>query len=156
MATTKPRITITLEPRVYELLRSISENSHQPMSAFVGELLSESIPVLERMAVTFQQIVQVKDQQLQQIASAADDAQRSLEPVLQQVLGQYDIFMADAGLSGAVTVTENGSGSAGVVVGATSDARPGATTSRPRTNRGATNSTPKARKPNTGKASKGS
>jgi len=154
MATTKPRITITLEPRVYELLRSISENSHQPMSAFVGELLSESIPVLERMAVTFQQIVQVKDQQLQQIASAVDDAQRSIEPVLQQVIGQFDIFL-DQSLTQKSKVGV-GAIEAGETPTAEEAFRPKSATSRPRTNRGATNSTPKARKPNTGKASKGS
>lgn len=153
MATTKPRITVTLEPRVYELLRIISQSSSQSMSAFVGDLLASSVPVFERMAVTFQQVAQVSQQQRQQIADAVDDAQRSLEPVMQQVIGQYDIFLEQAGLTPDAGQREGGDA-------ATRDALQrarvaAAPTARPRTNRGATNPAPKALKPKSGKASKG-
>ena len=53
MATSKPRITITLNHRQYEVLKAISDCSNQPMSAFISELLEESLPVLERMAESF-------------------------------------------------------------------------------------------------------
>ena len=54
MATTKPRITLTLPQRHYDLYRAISDMTHQPMSAFIVELLESAFPTIERMAVTFQ------------------------------------------------------------------------------------------------------
>jgi uncharacterized protein (DUF1778 family) len=93
MATTKPRITITLNERQHAVLRSISENSGQSMSAFVHELLEQSLPVLERMAETFRKIKGAQDEQRRRIVQELDDAQTAVEPVLNQVLGQFDLFM---------------------------------------------------------------
>ena len=53
MATTKPRITITLNDTSYAVLKAISECSGQPMSTFVTEMLDSARPTLERMAATF-------------------------------------------------------------------------------------------------------
>lgn len=93
MATTKPRITITLSERQHDVLRSISENSGQSMSAFVHELLEQSLPVLERMAETFRKIKNAQDEQRRRIVAELDDAQAAVEPVLDHVLGQFDLFM---------------------------------------------------------------
>ena len=43
MATTKPRITVTLTERQHEVLRTISDCGGQPMSRFISELLELSL-----------------------------------------------------------------------------------------------------------------
>ena len=93
MATTKPRITITLNHRQYEVLKAISDCSNQPMSAFISELLDESLPVLERMAESFRKIKAAQDEQKKRIADELEQAQAGVEPILEQVLGQFDLFM---------------------------------------------------------------
>lgn len=107
MSTKKPRITVTLEPRVYEVLRSISVNSGGTMSAFIGSLLSENLPVFERMAVAFQRIAEHQSNQKRQIAEGLGDAEAALAPLLEKALSQFDFFIAnieDAVGAGAATV----------------------------------------------------
>ena len=94
MATSKPRITITLNHRPYEVLKAISDCSNQPMSAFISELLEESLPVLERMAESFRKIKAAQAEQKKRIADELEQAQAGVEPILEQVLGQFDLFMS--------------------------------------------------------------
>ena len=94
MATSKPRITITLNHRQYEVLKAISDCSNQPMSAFISELLEESLPVLERMAESFRKIKAAQAEQKKRIADELEQAQAGVEPILEQVLGQFDLFMS--------------------------------------------------------------
>lgn len=94
MATTKPRITITLTHRQHEVLRAISENSGQSMSTFVTEIVELSLPTLERMAETFRKIKSAQDEQKKRIADELEQAQAAVEPVLDQVMGQFDLFLS--------------------------------------------------------------
>ena len=48
--TSKPHITITLTHRQHEILRSISDSRGCSMSGIVSDLITDSQPVLERMA----------------------------------------------------------------------------------------------------------
>lgn len=93
MATTKPRITVTLTQRQHAVLRAISDCGGQPMSAFIGELLEQALPVLERIAESFRKIKAAQDEQKKRIVEELDQAQAEVEPVLEQVLGQFDLFM---------------------------------------------------------------
>ena len=93
MATTKPRITITLTQRQHDVLKVISESSGQPMSAFISEMMETTLPTLERMAVTFQKMKQAKDMQRSRWVGALDDAQAALEPIAMAAVGQFDLFM---------------------------------------------------------------
>lgn len=93
MATAKPRITVTLTHRQHDVLRVISECGGQPMSSFIAELLEQALPVLERMAESFRKIKAARDEQRKRIAEELDQAQAEVEPVLEQVLGQFDLFM---------------------------------------------------------------
>lgn len=94
MATTKPRITVTLTQRQHDVLRVISECGGSSMSAFISEILEQSLPVLERMAESFRKIKAAQDEQKKRIIADLDQAQAEVEPVLDQVLGQFDLFMA--------------------------------------------------------------
>ena len=145
MATTKPRITITLNHRQYEVLKAISDCSNQPMSAFISELLEESLPVLERMAESFRKIKAAQAEQKKRIADELEQAQAGVEPILEQVLGQFDLFM---------TRVESAAGAGGDGVRKRPAAPASAAVRTPVTNRGVTPTPTKTRKAPTGKASK--
>lgn len=48
MPTDKPRITVTLEPETYALLRDYASATGQPMARFVSELLDQVRPSMAR------------------------------------------------------------------------------------------------------------
>lgn len=137
MATTKPRITVTLTQRQYDVLRVISECGGQPMSAFISELLEQSLPVLERMGESFRKIKAAQDEQKKRIVEELDQAQAEVEPVLEQVLGQFDLFM---------TKIEQAAGAAATDARERAGAAAAAAPSTPVTNRGVTPTPGKVRK----------
>lgn len=92
MATTKPRITVTLTPRQYEVLRVISECGGQPMSGFISEMLELSLPTLERMASSFQKIKASQDLERSRVVQALDDAQQALEPMADAAIDQLNLM----------------------------------------------------------------
>lgn len=108
MATTKPRITITLTKQQYDVLRAVSDYGGQSMSNFVSGLIEQSLPVLERMAETARKIKLVQDERRQQIYNELSKAQDLFEPAFNGLLGQADLLevrstdeVKDAGASPA-------------------------------------------------------
>ena len=93
MATNKPRITITLNPSTYRVLKSISDLGGKPMSAFVAEMLDSAMPTLERMAVTYRAIKEAQDAHRDKFLVSLDRAQAVLEPAVSEVIGQFDLFL---------------------------------------------------------------
>lgn len=144
MATTKPRITVTLTERQHEVLKAISDNGGQSMSAFIGEVIQVSMPTLERMAETLRKIRTAQDEQKRRIADELDHAQAAVEPILDQVMGQFDLFCA--------RLEESVQPVVGVVSARGGDPTTGTRT--PVTNRGVTTSPSPAPKPAPGKASR--
>lgn len=137
MATTNPRITITLTKRQHEVLRSISDTSGKPMSSFLSELVEGTMPMLERMAVTFQKIHAAQQVERQRFVEELDETQAALEPIALAAVGQFDLFMAKVEAR-ADAVTD--------AALAAPARRPNAR-SAPSTNRGATPPQGKGRKP---------
>lgn len=129
MATTKPRITVTLTQRQHDVLRVISDCGGQPMSAFISDMLEQALPVLERMAESFRKIKAAQDEQKKRIVEELDQAQAEVEPVLEQVLGQFDLFM---------TKVEQAAGAAASGARERAGAAAAAAHSTPVTNRGVT------------------
>jgi predicted DNA-binding protein len=134
MPTSKPRITVTLSERQHAVLRSLSKNSGQSMSAYIAELLELVLPTLERMAATMQALAQSRDGEMQRVREQLDEAQRVFEPLAMAVVAQADMFM------------ERIERAAGAGDG------PTAGTSPPPTNRGVTTTPAKPKKPNHDKA----
>lgn len=143
MATTKPRITITLTDHQHKVLKTISESSGQSMSLFISEMLGTAMPTLERMAVTFQKLAETRTLQRERFVEAIDQAQTALEPIAQEAIGQFDLFMArlDSAASPGATDARKRAGASGA-----------AAQSAPPTNRGATGGKAKASKASGGKA----
>jgi hypothetical protein len=114
MATTKPRITITLNQRCYNILKSISDCSGKPMSGFVAEMMESASPTLERMAATFQKIKTAQDAERSRFLVTIDEAQAAIEPVVMETLGQFDLFLGkiDAAADAVTAREERASGTA--------------------------------------------
>lgn len=146
MATTKPRITITLTERQHAVLRSLSKSSGQSMSAYVVEFLELALPTLERMAATMQAVASARESDIQRVRDQLDEAQRVFEPLAMAVVAQADMFLG--------RVEE--AAQAGPETGARP--APGQTAKRrqsPPTNRGVTPTPAKPSKPKPGAASSG-
>lgn len=148
MATTKPRITITLDDRTYAVIRAISKFGGQPMSTFVSDILDGARPTMERMAATFQAIRKAQDAERSRFLSTIDDAQAAVEPVILEAMGQFDLFLGRVEKA-ASAVEGADAGSAG---GAPENAIAAGTS--PSTNRGDTPHRGKGRKASTGAASR--
>lgn len=138
MSTSKPRITVTFEPRVYQALQALSEASDQPMSKIVAGIVEASTATLERMAVSFGQLKHLQRSEVQRLTDALDDASSALEPVVHAALNQMDLFSGKLGAAGAASARSAASARThGAAVSAKS----------PPTNRGVT--------PKAGKSGKG-
>jgi predicted DNA-binding protein len=142
MPTIKPRITVTLSDRQHAVLRSLSKNSGQSMSAYIAEVMELVLPTLERMAATMQALAQSRDADMQRVRDQLDEAQRVFEPLAMAAVAQADMFMER--IERAV-----GAGGAAAPHG------PTAGTSPPPTNRGVTPTPPKPLKPKPRAASRG-
>lgn len=137
MATTKPRITVTLTKRQHEVIKAMSDYSGKSMSAFISEMLEAAMPTLERMATTFQKIKIAQDKERSRFIEGLDEAQAALEPIVMNTIGQFDLFM------GKVERALDGEGDP-----ACGDESPtSAEAPAPTTNRGATPKRAKSAKP---------
>lgn len=92
MATTKPRITITLEPRQYEVLKAIREVSGFDMASIIRDLISASEPVLVQTAIALQKVKSATDAQKVEMAKVIEASQAKYEPILAAGLDQLDMF----------------------------------------------------------------
>ena len=95
MATTKPRITITLDPHIHQTLQRASKANGQPMSEIVSGLLSLLQPTLEHMATTFERVQAVSEARNARFAAALEAALEAAEAVLLVPPGQIEITLAD-------------------------------------------------------------
>ena len=119
MATTKPRITITLNQRTYEVLKAIGDLGDKPMSAFVSEMLDSALPTLERMAATFQAIKGAQETERGRFLASLDRAQSLLEPAVMEAVGQFDLFLATV-----ETAVSDGGHPVGAALAETANPRP--------------------------------
>jgi hypothetical protein len=127
MATRNPRLSVLLTPRQHQVITSMSRDSGQSMSKIIQELIEPSMPVLERLAATFQHLRQAKDADRARVVKAAEDTQDVLEPILTKAVSQIDLFLG--GLEQSFPINE-----ASIDLAKSSRTR----TSPPSTNRGGT------------------
>ena len=95
MPTTKPRITLTLEPHVYEVLRRLSAASGDSMSEIVAEIVGVAVPSLERVVVVLERARAAPQEVRAGLAAAIDRAERQFLPAVRNALDHQDLFFAD-------------------------------------------------------------
>lgn len=96
MPTTKPRITITLEPRTHEVLTRLSVAGGESMSALIGQLVELAVPSMERLVVVLENAKTAPEEAKKGLQAAIERAERQLLPAAQTMIDQADLFLADA------------------------------------------------------------
>lgn len=94
MATTKPRITVTLEPHAYEVVSRLSKANGESMSAIVTGLVDLAVPSFERVVVVLERAASASDEVKAGMRAALDRADRDVLPHMLAAAGQGDMFLA--------------------------------------------------------------
>lgn len=97
MSTSKPRITISLPPRAYEVISRLSRAGDQSMSAIVTGLVELAVPSFERVVVVLERAATASEEVKEGMRSALARADRDLLPQLLEAAGQGDMFLAALG-----------------------------------------------------------
>lgn len=82
MATTKPRITVTLEPATHEVLKRMSDLGGESMSSLVSSLVELAAPTLKRAADIIEAAKGADEKALQAFVGALGEAEARLVPFL--------------------------------------------------------------------------
>lgn len=96
MPTTKPRITITLEPRTHHVLTRLSVAGGESMSSLIGQLVDLAVPSMERLVVVLENAKNAPQEVKSGLLAAIERAERQLLPAAQTMIDQADLFLADA------------------------------------------------------------
>lgn len=96
MSTTKPRITVTLEPHAHEVLARLSAASGESMSQIVAGFVDLAVPSLERVVVVMERAKSAPQEVRAGLVAALDRADRQLMPALVNAMDQNDLFLSDA------------------------------------------------------------
>lgn len=95
MATTKPRVTVTLEPEVHELYRDLAEIQGCSMSSLIAGLLEVSLPVQRKVLEAFRAVTAVQSEGRAEMLDRLDKAH--LEAT--EVIGPLMALLAEFGQS---------------------------------------------------------
>jgi hypothetical protein len=95
MPTTKPRITITLDPRTHEVLSRLSAAGGESMSSLVTQFVEVAVPSMERLVVVLERARTAPQEARAGIAAAVERAERELMPHLIAAAGQSDLCLGE-------------------------------------------------------------
>ena len=96
MPTERPRITITLEPHAYEVVRRLSAASGESMSRVVTQFLDVAVAPMERMVVVLEQAKAMPKETTEAVRASILRAEAKLLPqVMASVVEQNDLFLAE-------------------------------------------------------------
>ena len=97
MATTKPRITITLEPDQHDVLRRLADLQRTSMSKIVTEFLGEVTPILANVANALEAVQRASSDARAKFVRTAEVAEEELRPLAEFARNQFDMFAAEIG-----------------------------------------------------------
>lgn len=91
MATTKPRITVTLDQAVYDLYRELAEVQGCSMSSLVSDLLYATVPVQQQVLAAMKTALSMQEgsraEFLQQLQQAHLEASEMVAPMMSVLEG---------------------------------------------------------------------
>ena len=104
MPTAKPRVNVTLSVEDFELLSTLAKQQKRSRADMLRDLFQTIRPVLERVAVVTEAALRAQSTAKSGLIASAEKTEAELLPLMQQALGQFDMFLADverqAGASG--------------------------------------------------------
>lgn len=93
MATTKPRITITLEPHQYEVLKHLAGLQERSMAPLIVELVEAATPVFEKVCIAIENAKKAEESKKDELLRVAEESQKVLAPMYADAIDQLDIFI---------------------------------------------------------------
>lgn len=93
MSTTKPRITVMLEPHAHEVLSRLSAASGDSMSKIVAGFVDLAIPSLERVVLVMEQAKAAPEEVRSGLRASIDRAEREFMPMATAAISQADLFL---------------------------------------------------------------
>lgn len=95
MATSKPRITITLEPEHYAVVKRLADLQEMSMSKIITQFFGEVSPILSRVADTLEAARRASDDARAKFVRTAEVAEEELRPLAETVRNQFDFFAGE-------------------------------------------------------------
>lgn len=99
MATTKPRVTITLEPHVAETFRVFAEAQGTRSSKVISELLTEVEPSIRKTLAILLAAKDAPKEVLNDLRKSFDDVAKGVEALADNAYSQLDDVESQLGLS---------------------------------------------------------
>lgn len=90
MPTANPRVSVTLTPETAAILRKLSTLTGESVSATVGDLLRQSVPVFERMVKVLEAAHRARETLRSEVADGLEQAQNKLESQFGLMLSTID------------------------------------------------------------------
>jgi hypothetical protein len=106
MATTKPRLTITLQPHTYVVISELARLQKKPKAVIITELLDTVVPVFERTCYLLQLAESATSGVNDDIKGSMERAEAKLKGMMDDAMGQMD--MVSGLLSESLTQGEEG------------------------------------------------
>lgn len=94
MATTKPRITLTMDAELYSLYRDLSEVQGRSMSAIIVDLLDATAPVQQQVLQALRRALSVQEEGRADMLASLEKAQATAEGMLSPAMGIFDEFLS--------------------------------------------------------------
>lgn len=113
MATTKPRITVTLEPEHYAVLAEMAAISKSSMSSILAEIAAEAMPVFARVVKLAKEAETAKASIGERVKELATEAELQMLPLARDALKTFDMF--DDAIMKAIAAAKESEGEAGKV-----------------------------------------
>lgn len=92
MATSKPRITITLEPEHYAVVRRLADLQETSMTKVIVQFFGEVAPILSKVADSLEAARRASDEARAKFVRAAEVAEEELRPLAEMVRNQFDFY----------------------------------------------------------------
>lgn len=92
MATTKPRITVTLEPEHYAVLSEMARVSGSSMSSILADIAAEAMPVFARVVKLAKEAEAAKAGIGDRVKELAAEAELQMLPLAREALKTFDMF----------------------------------------------------------------
>lgn len=92
MATTKPRITVTLEPEHYAVLSEMAKVSGSSMSSILSDIAAEAMPVFARVVKLAREAEAAKAGIGDRVKELAAEAELQMLPMAREALRTLDMF----------------------------------------------------------------
>jgi hypothetical protein len=99
MPTTKPRLTITLEPRTHQVLARLSRAGGDSMSSLITQFVDLAVPSMERLVVILEHAQRAPEEIKDGLRSALGRVEAETIPRVVEALGQGDLFIGDVALA---------------------------------------------------------